>query len=148
VQLNCENNTVAAVAPRTEPVRHAWLDRLGIGVSITCAIHCAGAAILVAAPAFAASVAPSLGERFEWAEGALLWAATAIGAFALVPAYLRGHRHALPLAFFAAGVAVLALSRWIEAGGAEIAGTTVGVALVMAAHVVNLRRRQGCDCWR
>lgn len=119
--------------------RAKWLDRLGIGVSITCAIHCVGAALLAAAPAFAATASPALGEQFEEAEGALLWIALAVGATALVPAYLRDHRNPAPLGLFAGGIAFLAASRVFEAAGLEIALTVTGVALVASAHVVNLR---------
>lgn len=119
--------------------RRSWLDRVGIGVSITCAIHCVGVAVLAAAPAFAASASSGLGERLESFEGALLWCAIAIGAIALVPAYLRDHRKPLPLALFGSGIALLAASRVLEASGLEIAITVVGVALVASAHALNLR---------
>lgn len=127
--------------PRSPAGRAPWLDRLGIGVSITCAIHCVAAGLLAAAPAFAATAAPELGAQFEWAEGALLWAALGVGTLALVPAYLREHHRPLPLALFGAGLALLALSRTIDADFVEIGGTVAGVALVAGAHVLNLRAR-------
>lgn len=135
MQHGCNNDSTA---PST-PARSSWLDRVGIGVSITCAIHCIGAALLAAAPAFAASASPALGERFEAAEGALLWVALGVGALALVPAYLRDHRNPAPLGLFGGGIALLAASRAFEAGGLEIAVTVAGVALVASAHLVNLR---------
>lgn len=120
--------------------RRAWLDRLGVGVSITCGIHCVGAALLAAAPAFAASTAPALGEGLEWLEGALLWIALGVGSIALVPSYLREHRNVLPLILFALGIGVIALVR-SASDELEIAGTVTGVALVASAHLVNLRSR-------
>ena len=120
--------------------RRVWLDRLGVGVSITCAIHCVGAALLAAAPAFAASTAPALGEGLEWLEGALLWIALGVGSIALVPSYLREHRNALPLILFVLGIGVIALVR-SASDALEIAGTVTGVALVASAHLVNLRSR-------
>jgi hypothetical protein len=101
------------------------------------------AAALAAAPAFAATAAPQLGERFEWAEGVLLWLALGVGSLALVPAYLRGHRRALPLALFGGGIASLAAAHSLELGGIELGGTVLGVALVAGAHVANLRAHAG-----
>lgn len=152
MQPGCNNGSTASpAAPARIPrvarrhdhdhahPRAPWLDRLGIGVSITCAVHCVGAAILAAAPAFAATASPALGERFETAESALLWVALGIGALALVPAYLREHRRPLPLALFTGGLACLVASRLIDASGLEIAGTVAGVALVSSAHLLNIR---------
>lgn len=145
MQSGCNNDYVATASsepqPGARPARRAWLDRLGVGVSITCAVHCIGAALLAAAPAFAASTAPALGEGLEWLEGALLWIALGIGSFALVPSYLREHRRALPLVLFALGLAVIAVSRWLDTEALEIGGTVTGVALVAGAHVANLRSR-------
>ena len=149
MQSDCNNDCVAAnVAPASGgpeagagPAPRAWLDRLGVGVSLTCAVHCVFAGLLAAAPAFAASTAPALGEGLEWLEGALLWFALGIGSFALVPSYLREHRRALPLALFALGLGVIAISRWLEGDALEIGGTVTGVALVASAHVANLRSR-------
>lgn len=141
MQSGCNNDSVAnGVVPAP---RRAWLDRVGIGVSITCAIHCVAAALLAAAPAFAATAAPGLGEGLEHLEGALLWIALGVGTAALLPSYLRDHRSALPLALFLVGLAAIAAARSALATAlgpaTEIAGTVVGVALVASAHLVNLR---------
>lgn len=150
MQSDCNNDSVAARAtfsPKAEgdrevsPARRAWLDRLGVGVSITCAIHCVAAALLAAAPAFAAGSAPALGEGLEWMETALLGIALGIGTFALLPSFLREHRNAIPLVLFALGMGVIALMRGFDSDLAEIAGTVSGVALVASAHLVNLRSR-------
>jgi MerC mercury resistance protein len=133
VQSDCKNDSMA------EPDRRPWLDRLGIGVSVTCAIHCIGAAILAAAPAFAASAAPGLSERLEWLEGPLLWAAMGIGIFALLPAYLRTHRNPLPMALFAVGMVVLGAAHFAGSRSVEILGTVLGVVFVTSSHFLNLR---------
>lgn len=125
------------------------LDRVGIGVSVACAIHCVLAALLAAAPAFAATAAPSLGEGFEWLETALLWMALGIGAFALVPAYLREHRRAWPLVLFGLGIALVASVRAVDSETLEVSGTVSGVALIASAHLLNLRarpHRHAADC--
>ena len=127
--------SVQASCDTPGPATRAWLDRLGIGVSITCAVHCVASGVLAAVPAIAA---PALGAQLEWAEGPFLWLALAIGASALVPAYLR-HRQARPLAVFLAGAAMIGLAHALGWGGVEIAGTIGGVGLVSTAHVLNLR---------
>jgi hypothetical protein len=143
VQPSCNNDQIgcACPAPSAHEGSSPWLDRIGIGVSVTCAVHCVAAALLAAAPAFAATAAPGLGESFEWAEGPLLWAALGIGAAALVPAYLREHGRLVPLVLFGLGAACLGTSRIEAIGDLEMPVTVVGVALVASAHVANLRLR-------
>lgn len=131
--------------------RRSLLDRVGIGVSIACAVHCVLAALLAAAPAFAATAAPhlfasdGLGESLEWLETALLWIALGVGAFALVPAYLREHRRISPLVLFALGLGFVASVRAVESDTMEIVGTVSGVFLIASAHFVNLRSRHRHD---
>ncbi len=108
---------------------------------MTCAVHCVAAALLAAAPAFAAGTAPALGEGLEWLESGLLWIALGVGASALVPAYLREHRRLLPLIMFGVGLGLIALVRGFESDLLEIAGTVSGVTLIAGAHLVNLRSR-------
>ncbi|AKF04629.1 MerC domain-containing protein [Sandaracinus amylolyticus] len=134
MQPGCNNDTIAA-----SPGRRSVLDRIGIGVSLACAIHCVLAALLAAAPAFAATAAPGLGEGFEWLETALLWIALGVGAFALVPAYLREHRSAWPLVLFVVGLGFVAAVRTVDSHVLELVGTVSGVALIASAHLVNLR---------
>ncbi len=130
MQSRCESEPPVADRP--------WLDRLGIGVSLACAVHCMAAALLAAAPAFAAGAAPHLGERLEWLEGALLWMALGVGIAALLPA-ARDHRNFWPIGLFTMGMGVLGFARLLDAPGAETVGTVSGVALVATAHVLNLR---------
>lgn len=99
------------------------------------------AALLAAAPAFAAGAAPALGEGLEWLENGLLWIALGVGASALVPAYVREHRRLLPLLMFGVGLGLIAIVRSFESDVLEIAGTVSGVTLVAFAHLVNLRSR-------
>ncbi|UJR82770.1 MerC domain-containing protein [Sandaracinus amylolyticus] len=136
MQPGCNNDTVAPVRERGP---RSALDRIGIGVSLACAVHCVLAALLAAAPAFAATAAPGLGEGLEWLETALLWIALGVGAFALVPAYLREHRSAWPLVLFVVGLGLVAMVRAVESHSLELAGTVSGVALIASAHFVNLR---------
>lgn len=132
---------MAGRAGRDLPAGRSLLDRVGIGVSLACAVHCVLAALLAAAPAFAATAAPGLGEGFEWLETALLWIALGVGTVALVPAYLREHRRAWPLVLFVVGLGLVAAVRALEMESLEIAGTVSGVVLIASAHFLNLRSK-------
>lgn len=109
------------------------LDRLGIGVSLTCAVHCVASAILGVVPTLAGRI-----ELLQWMELPMLLIALVVGTTSLVPAS-RAHGHRGPLGLFAAGMVVLLLSRLVPEGGAELALTVSGFTPVALAHVWNLR---------
>lgn len=115
---------------------HDVADRLGIGVSVTCAVHCAATGAL--------SLAPSLmgvgghGAALELVELPLLLLALVIGLYSLIPAYRGEHGRPQPLALFLGGLGLLFVSRLVE-GPAELVTTVTGVGLVALAHLVNLR---------
>jgi hypothetical protein len=120
---------------------HDLADRMGIGVSLTCAVHCAAAGALSVAPSFVglgAHGGEGLGGVLELMEAPLLAFALVIGLYSLVPSYRNEHRNAQPIALFLLGLAQLVLSRFVE-GPLEIGLTVVGVAFVASAHLVNLR---------
>ena len=111
-------------------------DKLGIGVSLTCAIHCVITALLSLLPTMGMSALT--GAAMEWLELPLLFGALSVGLFALVPTYLREHKSARPIQLFGTGIAFVVASRFFS-GMTETALTVVGVVFVASAHVVNLR---------
>lgn len=121
-------------------------DRLGIGVSLGCAVHCAATGALSIAPSFSSffgggrdgGEGSSIADALEWMETPFLAVALLVGLYALVPAYRHEHGNPQPLALFLTGAAQLVLSRFVE-GPTEIAVTVLGVAFIATAHVVNLR---------
>jgi len=113
---------------------HDLADRLGIGVSLTCAVHCAATGALSLAP----SLVGTSGEALEAIEMPLLALALVIGLYSLVPAYRSEHGRPQPLGLFLGGLGVLFVSRLVD-GNAEIATTVLGVGLVAVAHFLNLR---------
>lgn len=130
---------VAAAAIREDsamPHTHgpSVLDRLGVGVSLGCAIHCIAAGLVSALPSAALGFEAEWLELLEWP---LLIAAAAIGLTSLVPSF-RDHGSRVPLALFALGMGILGLSR-IVPDAAEIATTVAGVTAITSAHLVNLR---------
>ncbi len=125
-------------------------DRMGIGVSLGCAVHCAATGALSIAPSFssffggqgagvhASGEGSSITDVLEWMETPFLAFALLVGLYALVPAYRNEHGNPQPLGLFLFGVAQLVLSRFLE-GPTEIAVTVLGVAFIASAHLVNLR---------
>jgi|GEM_PF-3235065 len=147
----------AALRDRVEPVHShgpRFLDRLGVGVSLGCAIHCMAAGLVSALPSAALGF-EWLG--FEWlglewlgleAEGfdaewleLLEWpfliGAAGIGLSALIPAF-RDHGSRVPLSLFGVGIGLVAISRFVPSS-AEIMVTVPGVIAIASAHLVNLR---------
>lgn len=123
---------------RRAPEGHAhgprFLDRLGVGVSLGCAIHCIAAGLVSALPGAALGFDAEWLELLEWP---FLIGAAAIGLSALIPAF-RDHGSRVPLSLFGAGIGLLVLSRFAP-GSSEIMVTVPGVIAIASAHLVNLR---------
>ncbi len=111
------------------------IDKLGIGVSLTCAVHCVITALISMLPTLGVS---AFGPTMEWLELPLLFGALCVGLFALLPTYLREHKKPLPLVLFSTGIGFIVASRFAP-GMMETGLTVVGIAFVASAHVVNLR---------
>ncbi len=111
---------------------HPALDKLGIGVSLTCAIHCIATAALGIVPALAGQLS-----FLEAMELPMLLLALVVGTAALVPA-TRAHQHRGPVSLFAAGMLLLVASRFVE-GPAELVLTVGAFTPVALAHLWNLR---------
>ncbi|WP_454886820.1 MerC domain-containing protein [Sphingomonas oryzagri] len=109
------------------------LDRIAIGLSSLCLIHCVATVLLAAtlASAGAALANPA------WHEiGFAL--AIAIGAIALGRGY-AAHRDVRPLLIGIAGLALMAIGLIRAEGLPEILSTMAGVALLAVAHRMNAR---------
>jgi hypothetical protein len=150
IAARSENRPVTHPAPHTHdpshdahaPGAHSFADRMGIGVSLGCAVHCAATGALSIAPSFAslggATSSSSIANVLGWLETPFLAFALLVGLYALVPAYRHEHGNPQPLALFLVGLAQLVASRFVE-GPMEIAITVLGVAFIASAHFVNLR---------
>ncbi len=131
-------------SPTCAPSRghaHDLADRLGIGVSLTCAVHCALTGLLSVVPSlfsFGRVGASPLASLLESIEVPMLLLALGFGLYSLVPAYRNEHLDPTPLGLFLVGVAQLFVSRFVE-GGLEIAVTVAGVSCIATAHLLNLR---------
>ena len=122
-----------ALPPASRTSLRRRLDQLGIGLAGLCAVHCLATLLLVSAL--------GLGGHFLLEENihrfglllALVVAAVAIGWG------LMRHGRMLPFLVALAGLALMAAALVVPHGTNEFLLTLVGVALVSAGHVFNLR---------
>lgn len=111
----------------------SWLDRLAIGVSALCVVHCLATAVFVAMLASAGSL---LGSPLIHEAGiaiAIVLASIAIG---------RGvieHGYMLPAAIGGLGVGVMGGALSMPHGSDETIYTILGVAIVALGHDLNRR---------
>lgn len=113
--------------------REGLLDRMAIGLSGLCVIHCVASAVIVALLASAGGVLldPSVHE-------AGLVIAISLGAFALGGGALR-HGYILPVAVGSLGLGVMAGSLSLPHGGGEVVYSIIGVAILALGHDLNRR---------
>lgn len=113
--------------------RFPWLDRLAIGLSGLCAIHCVGTAILVT---LVASVGGALFNPAIHETGLAL--AIVLGAVALGRGVWR-HGYMLPAAVGGLGIGMMAGALAGPHGAHEATMTILGVAFVALGHDLNRR---------
>ena len=113
------------------------LDRMAIGLSSLCLVHCVATVLLAATLASAgAALANPMWHEIGFALAML------IGAVALGRGYLA-HHDLRPLLIGGAGLALMGVGLIRAEGLPEIASTMAGVALLAAAHRLNARRQGG-----
>lgn len=109
------------------------LDRMAIGLSALCAVHCVATVVLLGALSslgyiFAAPIVHEAG----------LAMAIGLGGLAL-GAGLRRHRLLWPSLIGLLGLSLMATALFLEHGAGEAAVTICGVSLVALAHFFNIR---------
>jgi hypothetical protein len=117
------------------------VDKLAIGLSLLCLVHCLALPIVVlAAPALEAAV---LGTEspVHWV---LLALALPVSCYALWHGF-RHHGHRNVLVFGAAGLALMLFGvSHLSDRALEMPLTVIGVLLLLVAHVINLRQTTHC----
>ena len=108
------------------------LDRIAIGLSGLCIVHCVATAVLLA---LVASAGGLLGAPIVHEVGLTL--AMMIGALALGRGLLE-HGFVLPSAIGALGLGTMAGALQLPHDGSEAAFTIVGVALLALGHRLNV----------
>jgi hypothetical protein len=110
-----------------------WLDRLAIGVSGLCLVHCLGTAIVVAVLASAGSFLLNPVIHEAGLALAICLAAVALGRGIITHGYM------LPGAVGGLGLGVMAGALSLPHGEGEAVYTIIGVAIVALGHDLNRR---------
>lgn len=121
-----------------DPARHeGLLDRLAIGLSGLCLVHCVATTVLLTLLASAGGLLlhPAIHEIG-------LAIAIALAGVALGRGWLR-HRALLPALTGLAGLVLMGSALMVEHGLGETGLTIIGVALVALGHHLNRRRLCG-----
>ena len=114
-------------------IRTGWLDRLGIGLSGLCLVHCVATTVMVA---LLASAGGMLGSPHLHEFGLAL--AIPLGVVALVRG-IAEHGFMMPVSVGGLGLGVMAGALTLPHGGAEVAWTLIGVGLLALGHDLNRR---------
>lgn len=121
------------------------IDQIGIGMAGLCALHCLATLVVISA----LGVGGVLGGQFLLNEnihriGLLL--ALVVAAVAIGWGLLR-HGRRLPFMVALAGLVLMAAALAVPHGSGEFVLTLLGVGLVSAGHVLNLRAgKHSCTC--
>ncbi len=114
------------------PILGGRLDRIAMGLSGLCLIHCVGTAIMLA---LLASAGGFLGKPIIHEVG--LSFAMLLGAIALGRGVIE-HGFVLPAAVGALGLGIMGTALTLTEGGPETICTVVGVMVVALGHRLNL----------
>lgn len=116
------------------------IDRLAIGLSGLCAVHCVATAVLLGLLASAGGI---LGSPLIHEIGLTL--AILLAAFALGRGALR-HGFLLPLGIGSVGLALMAYGLTLHETWKEPVVTILGVSILAIGHRLNCRAAERADC--
>lgn len=116
----------------SRPISPGRLDRLAIGLSGLCAVHCVTTAVLLA---LLASAGGMLGKPIIHEVGLTL--AMILGAIALGRG-IRAHGFLLPCVVGFAGLGIMGYAMTLHESGLEPAFTILGVAVLALGHRLNV----------
>ena len=121
----------------------AWirnrLDRVGLTLSVLCAVHCVGTLVLVAGLGIGGSVLLNPAIHRAGLVLAMLVVGVAIGAGAL------RHRRPAPFVIAIMGLTFMGAAMAAPRESEEAVLTIIGVSLVAIAHVLNVRHLHRCN---
>jgi prepilin signal peptidase PulO-like enzyme (type II secretory pathway) len=115
------------------------LERLGTGLSLVCAVHCAATPLLLGA-------LPFLGHQLaeaHWLEAGIIGLAACIGYLTLGFSFQR-HRRPLPLLLLTLGLVLLVIGHMVLPHEATTGITLVGALMLAGAQLLNRRYPVGC----
>jgi hypothetical protein len=120
----------------SRPIETSRLDRLAMGLSGLCAVHCVATAVLLA---LVASAGGLLGKPIIHEVGLTL--AMILGAIALGRG-IREHGFILPSAVGVAGLAIMGYAMSLHETGFEPVFTILGVSVLALGHRLNMLAKQ------
>ncbi|HYX45296.1 MAG TPA: MerC domain-containing protein [Sphingomicrobium sp.] len=120
----------------SKPLHTSSLDRLAMGLSGLCAVHCVATAVLLGVLASAGGL---LGQPIIHEVGLSL--AMVLGAVALGRG-IREHGFVLPSFVGALGLAIMAYAMTLHESGYEPALTILGVSVLALGHRLNMMAKQ------
>jgi hypothetical protein len=118
------------------PIPSSRLDRIAMGLSGLCAVHCLATAVLLG---LLASAGGLLGRPIIHEVGLSL--AMVLGAIALGRG-IREHGFILPSLVGVAGLGIMAFAMTLHESGYEPAVTILGVAVLALGHRLNMMAKQ------
>jgi MerC mercury resistance protein len=120
----------------SKPISTSRLDRIAMGLSGLCAVHCVATAVLLG---LLASAGGLLGKPIIHEVGLTL--AMILGAIALGRG-IREHGFLLPSAVGTLGLALMAYAMTLHESGSEPVVTILGVSVLALGHRLNLLAKQ------
>ena len=128
---------------RPSRLRAGHGDRTAMLIAGLCFVHCVAGPMLLSLAGLASLI--HISERVE---PLFLLSSIVMGSATLIPGYRRKHRRRSCLAMFLAGLFCLLMRRRIEstAISLEPIAAAIGAILIIAAHLLNHRFSQQCQC--
>jgi hypothetical protein len=120
----------------SRPLQTSRLDRIAMGLSGLCAVHCVATAVLLG---LLASAGGLLGRPIIHEVG--LGLAMILGTIALGRG-IREHRLMLPGAIGAVGLVTMAYAMTLHESGYEPALTILGVSILALGHRLNMKAKR------
>jgi hypothetical protein len=120
----------------SRPISTGRLDRIAVGLSGLCAVHCVATAVLLGVVASAGGL---LGKPIIHEIGLTL--AMILGGVALGRG-IREHGFVLPSAVGVAGLAIMAFAMTLHESGYEPLVTIAGVAVLALGHRLNMMAKR------
>ena len=121
---------------------HLWIDQIGVGLSLTCALHCLAAPLLLTAlPAFGLSFLAD-----DMTEMVLLSSALVLAVSSLCWGFRR-HKSGRVLVLLAVALALIASGRLFAEDRSESLLVVAGAVILAASHALNWHLCRSClDC--
>ena len=123
---------MSAARMASRPISTGRLDRIAVGLSGLCAVHCVATAVLLGVVASAGGL---LGKPIIHEVGLTL--AMILGGVALGRG-IREHGFVLPSAVGVAGLAIMAFAMTLHESGYEPVVTILGVSVLALGHRLNI----------